>query len=437
MRRLLLTFPLTAPGASESLVRMYISTRRGNTAAPSAFIQLGTTSIWDGCTGITLFYDRHSEFTGTGFANAEVELLALSPSVAPTTVLIFVELPTVPSSLPLATGQPAPDLDLARAILAVHFDFAENADDLRPSADVYVRQHRRQGNGEQPIEVRAGGGGRGGACVYSFDRKQNVFYSSAPAPRAHPIRTTNGIRMRCGRERALEKCWSQSEETGGRGRGEEKVMIAGAAVVGLPDTRTPPVVPVSAPSTSAAVRGGGETERGRPGVRVKTVRLCADDNEDLQPPSPATTTCGRARTSPRPTACAVPERRVRQGTSHLGSGSSTAFALALALPLSLPPPPPPPPPHPASSSAPSSSPAVLIPVPVLIPVRVPTSAPNSPDSHPHIPHPPRPPPLLSPLVLPVRPEPGPGHASVHLVGAVPITIGNIPPVPWMLGRRSL
>ncbi|KAJ7814007.1 hypothetical protein B0H14DRAFT_3477404 [Mycena olivaceomarginata] len=38
------------------------------------------------------FYDHHSEFTGTGCANAEVELLALSTSVAPTTVLIFAEL---------------------------------------------------------------------------------------------------------------------------------------------------------------------------------------------------------------------------------------------------------------------------------------------------------------------------------------------------------
>ncbi|KAJ7807437.1 hypothetical protein B0H14DRAFT_2187336, partial [Mycena olivaceomarginata] len=81
------------------------------------------------------FYDRHSEFTGTGRANAEVEL---SPSVAPTVVPNLAELwggsawcatvfahrcPSRQGSLHLIHG-----LDLARTILAgVHTDSAKAA----------------------------------------------------------------------------------------------------------------------------------------------------------------------------------------------------------------------------------------------------------------------------------------------------------------------
>lgn len=46
-KTVLITFPLTAPGAAERLVRLYTSTRSGTAGDPPAFIQLGTTSIWD------------------------------------------------------------------------------------------------------------------------------------------------------------------------------------------------------------------------------------------------------------------------------------------------------------------------------------------------------------------------------------------------------
>ncbi|KAJ7234175.1 hypothetical protein B0H12DRAFT_1259175 [Mycena haematopus] len=142
-RTVLVTFPITAPGASERLVRTYISTRHEGTRAPPAFIQLGTTSIWDVPSTVTsLFYDRHSDFTLTGRASAEVELLALNPTLAPTTVLNLAGLcggqrvvrnwlalvaPTKDAlarkgSLHLIHG-----LDLARAIVAVHSDFAKAA----------------------------------------------------------------------------------------------------------------------------------------------------------------------------------------------------------------------------------------------------------------------------------------------------------------------
>ncbi|KAJ7796765.1 hypothetical protein B0H14DRAFT_3494436 [Mycena olivaceomarginata] len=147
-KTVLITFPLTAPGASESLVRMYISTRHDTTVTPAAFIQLGTTSIWDkapdqvASPGSSLFYDRHSEFTRTGRANAEVELLALSPSVAPTTVLNLAGLwggqrivrnwlPRVAPTKDALAGKGSlhliHGLDLARAILAVHSDFSKAA----------------------------------------------------------------------------------------------------------------------------------------------------------------------------------------------------------------------------------------------------------------------------------------------------------------------
>ncbi|KAJ7447069.1 hypothetical protein B0H11DRAFT_369021 [Mycena galericulata] len=146
-KTVLITFPITVSGASERLVKLYTSTRDESAGAPPAFIQLGTTSIWDkapekiASVGST-FYDRHSAFTVTGRANAEIELLALPPSLARTTVLNLAGLwggqrvvrnwlgrlaPTKEAlkskgSLHLIHG-----LDLARVILAVHSDFSKAA----------------------------------------------------------------------------------------------------------------------------------------------------------------------------------------------------------------------------------------------------------------------------------------------------------------------
>ncbi|KAF8176161.1 hypothetical protein K438DRAFT_2022684 [Mycena galopus ATCC 62051] len=144
-KTVLITFPLTVSGASERLVRMYLSTRQESGREPAAFIQLGTTSIWDkspASAGGSVFYDRHSEFTLTGRASAEVELLALSPSVAPTTVLNLAGLwggqrvvrnwlPRVAPTKDALAGKGSlhliHGLDLARAILAVHTDFSKAA----------------------------------------------------------------------------------------------------------------------------------------------------------------------------------------------------------------------------------------------------------------------------------------------------------------------
>ncbi|KAJ7804791.1 hypothetical protein B0H14DRAFT_3883290 [Mycena olivaceomarginata] len=114
---------------------------------------------------------------------------------------------------------------------------------------------------------------------------------------------------------------------------------------GTPDTRTPPVVPVSAPSTSAAVRGG-ETERGRQvgsasengaPVRRRERRPTAAVADDDDP-----------RTSPRPTACAVVRRAADRSAGGLASGR--LYPTPNPLPSSAPgngnghePPPPPPP----------------------------------------------------------------------------------------------
>ncbi|KAJ6507687.1 hypothetical protein C8R47DRAFT_1099268 [Mycena vitilis] len=145
-KTVLITFPITASGAAERLVKLYVSTRRENTTP--AFIQLGTTGIWDkpadkvAADKESVVYDRKSDFTLTGRASAEVELLELSPKLARTTVLNLAGLwggqreprnwlPRVaPSkdalakkgSLHLIHG-----LDLARAILAVHSSFDKAA----------------------------------------------------------------------------------------------------------------------------------------------------------------------------------------------------------------------------------------------------------------------------------------------------------------------
>ncbi|KAJ7168675.1 hypothetical protein C8R46DRAFT_1350270 [Mycena filopes] len=156
-KTVLITFPITIPGASARLVRLYTSTRRSDITHGAAFIQLGTTSIWDvrveTATPPSLLtlqlrhkapetmaalggsvYDRHSPFNATGRANAEVELLRL----ARTTVLNLAGLwggqrvvrnwlPRVAPSKEALAGKGSlhliHGLDLARAILAVHTNF--------------------------------------------------------------------------------------------------------------------------------------------------------------------------------------------------------------------------------------------------------------------------------------------------------------------------
>ncbi|KAJ6544976.1 hypothetical protein DFH09DRAFT_990029 [Mycena vulgaris] len=143
-KTVLITFPITVSGASERLVRLYISTRE-HAGDPPAFIQLGTTSIWDksadamAAQGST-FYDRKSPFILTGRANAEVELLAVP--LAPTTVLNLAGLwggqrvvrnwlGRVASTKEALKGKGSlhliHGLDLARVILAVRANFAKAA----------------------------------------------------------------------------------------------------------------------------------------------------------------------------------------------------------------------------------------------------------------------------------------------------------------------
>lgn len=106
-KTVLITFPITRKGASGRLVKAYKDAHPGQVA----FIQLGTTSIWDvsqlifhyskirikvvfqGTRNLTVdkkvenkWYDRHSSFISNDRSNAEDELLALSPGI-PTTIL--------------------------------------------------------------------------------------------------------------------------------------------------------------------------------------------------------------------------------------------------------------------------------------------------------------------------------------------------------------
>ncbi|KAJ7157635.1 hypothetical protein C8R43DRAFT_997201 [Mycena crocata] len=141
-KTVLITFPITVSGASERLVKLYLSTRDGAAGEPPLFIQLGTTSIWDkaaekiAAAGST-FYDRKSPFTRTGRADSEAELLALSPSLAPTTVMNLAGLWGGQRIIRNWVGRVAPTkealknkgsihlihgFDLARAILAVHIN---------------------------------------------------------------------------------------------------------------------------------------------------------------------------------------------------------------------------------------------------------------------------------------------------------------------------
>ncbi|KAG6848148.1 hypothetical protein H0H93_002986 [Arthromyces matolae] len=45
-KTVLITFPITEPGAAARLVKLYLSSRSGNTGP--GFIELGSTGIWDG-----------------------------------------------------------------------------------------------------------------------------------------------------------------------------------------------------------------------------------------------------------------------------------------------------------------------------------------------------------------------------------------------------
>ncbi|KAF7312674.1 hypothetical protein MIND_00281700 [Mycena indigotica] len=147
----LITFPITLRGASERLVKLYLATRHTLTPA-TGFIQLGATtrislivpaqnSVASAVT--TNILDRHSPISLTGRANAEEELLGLhSRGVASTTVLNLAglwggqriprnwlgrvastkEALAAKGSLHLIHGE-----DVARAILAIHNDFATAA----------------------------------------------------------------------------------------------------------------------------------------------------------------------------------------------------------------------------------------------------------------------------------------------------------------------
>ncbi|KAI9000469.1 hypothetical protein BD414DRAFT_405962 [Trametes punicea] len=136
----LITFPIKVGGASERLVRLYQQTH--GEGPKTAFIQLGSTGIWDG--GPTLqgdghvWTDRHSEFDETNDrAKAEMELLALAPEV-PTTVLDLCGLWGGQRQLRNWVSRVAPSkdalkqkgsihmihgLDVSRAVLAVHGHF--------------------------------------------------------------------------------------------------------------------------------------------------------------------------------------------------------------------------------------------------------------------------------------------------------------------------
>ncbi|KIK61101.1 hypothetical protein GYMLUDRAFT_43202 [Collybiopsis luxurians FD-317 M1] len=162
-KTVLITFPITTPGASKRLVRMYKKTRKnGSGDLRTGFIQLGATSIW-GEPGASSrhgrnregqkstntdskpalkpaenrWYDRHSPYSRVERSDAEDELLALSPET-PTTVLNLAGLYGGDRSMRKWVGRVAPSkevlknkgslhmvhgIDVARAILAIHTQF--------------------------------------------------------------------------------------------------------------------------------------------------------------------------------------------------------------------------------------------------------------------------------------------------------------------------
>ncbi|KAI0342619.1 hypothetical protein BDW22DRAFT_1374828 [Trametopsis cervina] len=90
-KTIVITFPITVPGATKRLVRLYEKTRSTGVQR-AAWIQLGTTSVWDKDpsdkpTSSSVWSDRHSPINKSHVRGAaEGELLALSPE-SPTTVL--------------------------------------------------------------------------------------------------------------------------------------------------------------------------------------------------------------------------------------------------------------------------------------------------------------------------------------------------------------
>ncbi|KAL5525483.1 hypothetical protein ACEPAG_6819 [Sanghuangporus baumii] len=137
----LITFPIYKSGGSKTLTSLWKETHAESKAA---FIQLGSTGIWNGDPTLRsqqrpLWLDRHSKFNAANDrARAEEELLGLSPTI-PTTVLDLSGLwggqrhpqnwvqRVAPSkdalsqkgSIHLIHG-----VDVARAIMAAHSNFA-------------------------------------------------------------------------------------------------------------------------------------------------------------------------------------------------------------------------------------------------------------------------------------------------------------------------
>ncbi|KAJ3754582.1 hypothetical protein EV360DRAFT_51369 [Lentinula raphanica] len=133
-KTVLISFPITASGGSERLVHLYKTTRADENLNP-AFIQLGATSIW----AENRWYDRHSSYNADERANAEDELLALSPGT-PTTVLNLAGLYGGDRSMKKWVGRVAPTkevlknkgsihmihgIDVAQATIAVHNNFSK------------------------------------------------------------------------------------------------------------------------------------------------------------------------------------------------------------------------------------------------------------------------------------------------------------------------
>ncbi|EJD07147.1 uncharacterized protein FOMMEDRAFT_75974 [Fomitiporia mediterranea MF3/22] len=137
----LITFPIYKSGVSRLLVKLWKET---HPKSKSAFIQLGSTGIWNGDqtlrgTGRPIWCDRHSPFnTSNDRARAESELLALAPTT-PTTVLDLSGLwggQRSPRNWVRRVASSKEDLsrkrnihlihgiDVARAVLAVHQNFA-------------------------------------------------------------------------------------------------------------------------------------------------------------------------------------------------------------------------------------------------------------------------------------------------------------------------
>jgi len=143
-RTVLITFPITAKGASERLVRMYEKTRAKGSEGKTRWIQLGSTRIWEinsveiEGSDSNIWLDRHSPINKTNArAAAEEELLALSPGT-PTTVLNLAGLWGGVRQAKRVIGRVAPTKealknrgslhmihgeDVSRAILAIHDDF--------------------------------------------------------------------------------------------------------------------------------------------------------------------------------------------------------------------------------------------------------------------------------------------------------------------------